>query len=389
MKRYLITLCLYLLFFVGSVGLFNYYVDPLVIYRADTAIPDKINRLDQFYNMRLYKPKHISQLQPQAVIIGTSRAGAIRPDSQVWPGLSTYNYSQPGLTLYEMARSIQHAHVQGPLSKVMIGLDFGAFVHMGPLFRNGFAEARLAKDSSDIYMPGYLLQQLKDLRLTLFSLYITNESIEAVAPPEPRNRYFFDDGSWKNISNKLTGRSGYAFVAKGKVSEMKREGLGAKHSLEIFRGLLEFLYANNIEAKFFFTPTHVFFVDLWFRLGVEQMWYDVHYDVLSLNEGMAKEYGRQPFDMWGFGNEEDIVTEPIYRSVDAEKAWFSDGVHYDYKLAEMIKLAMWRDKEKFGEKLSSDTVNDYLSDINRMRSKFLNSNKKLINKLYSKIDHSL
>ena len=85
----------------------------------------------------------------------------------------------------------------------------------------------------------------------------------------------------------------------------------------------------------------------------------------------------------------NIVAEPIYKTIDAHKAWFSDGVHYDHKMGKMMELAMWRDKEGFGSKLKPDTVDGYLADINKIRTKFSKSNEELVRKLYKKIDDNL
>lgn len=389
MKRYLANFCLCLLLIFSSIGLFNFLVDPLLLYRADTAVPDQISRVEQFYNMRLYKPRHVGRLKPEALIVGTSRSGTISPDSEAWRGLAGYNFSQPGMTLYELFRSVQHAHAQQPLTKLMVGLDFGPFTHVTPLFRLGFEEARHATDASDIYSPRYLLQQFADLRTTLFSFYITGESLRALNPPKKRSRHYYDDGSWESASRGLRGRGGYAFVARGVVSEVKAQGIEIDANLAVFRDLLQFCYANEIDTRFFFTPAHVFFVDLWFRLGAEQAWYEVHREVVRMNEELAEQYGRQAFEIWGFGNVRNMVTEPIYEASEADKAWFSDGLHYESRLAIPMKLAVWGANPGFGTRLDSATIIPYLTDIDRMRQEFIDANQEVVTTVYQRIDSEL
>lgn len=389
MKRYLAKFFLCLVLIFGSIGLFNFLVDPLLLYRADTAIPDQVSQVEQFFNMRLYKPRHVGRLKPEALIVGTSRSGTISPDSEAWRGLAGYNFSQPGMTLYELFRSVQHAQAQQPLAKLMVGLDFSALAHSTPLFRLGFEEARHARDASDIYSPKYIFQQLTDLRTTLFSFYITGESVQALNPPKNRSRRYYDDGSWESASRGLRGRGGYAFVGRGVVSEARAQGVEIKGNLAVFRDLLQFCYANEIDTRFFFTPAHVFFVDLWFRLGAEQAWYEAHREVVRLNEEVAEKYGRPAFEIWGFGNERNIVTEPIYGASEAGKAWFSDGLHYESKLAVPMKLAVWGEKPGFGTQLSSGTVMPYLKEIDRMRQEFIHSNQEVVTTVYQRIDSEL
>ena len=147
MKRYLLITTLLTLGLCLMVALFNYRVDPYAIYHFRTANGDSLSRIDQFFHLRVTKPWLVVQTKPTAVIVGTSRSATVHPQHPDWPQQRSYNLSVPGLTIYEMLRFIEHAQANGPLEKLMIGLDFEAFIQPEPRFKSGFEESRLARNS--------------------------------------------------------------------------------------------------------------------------------------------------------------------------------------------------------------------------------------------------
>ena len=124
---------------IAGFGAFNFFVDPLMLFHHRGEGIATLNRIDQFYNMRLYKPPHITSLKPEAIIIGSSRTGTMRPRHPSWDGLAAYNLSIPGMTLSELTALVKHAQANGPLDKLMIGLDYQALVTPVPVYRTGFA----------------------------------------------------------------------------------------------------------------------------------------------------------------------------------------------------------------------------------------------------------
>ncbi len=170
MKRYLLIVTILTLSLCLTVGLFNYRVDPYTIYHFKQANADWLSRIDQFYHMRIIKPWHVVQAKPTAIVVGTSRSATIRPEQPGWPKNRSYNLSVPGLTVYEMLRFIKHAQANGPLSKLMIGLDFEAFIFPEPQFRASFEESRMASNANDLAAPRFIWQLVSDVRDTLLSL---------------------------------------------------------------------------------------------------------------------------------------------------------------------------------------------------------------------------
>jgi len=385
MKRYLVSVAVILLLILGSVAAFNFLIDPLLLFHHRDAGAEQLSRIDQFHNMRLYKPYHVNRLQPDAIIIGSSRTGTIRPNHPSWRGLTGYNFSVPGMTMYELSRSVRHAHANRPLRKLMIGLDYNTLVSPDPLYRPGFAPARMARSPADFYSAAFNKQRIQDLQGTLFSFDMMGESLLAVTRTSPGIRRYYPDGAWRALSKQLTGRGGYTYVATNALTARTGAAPDSSDNLLILRDLLEFCYRNNIEARLFFTPTHVFFVDLWFHLASRQLWRSTHQNIVVMNTALAAQYGRSPFAIRGFGNEQQVVDEPLYRTRDIEKAWFNDGVHYRTRLAERIMAALWDPDEDFGQSLDTANIGEYLDSVEALSRHFVESNKQLVDDLHKKI----
>lgn len=389
MKKYLLFIGFFIVIFVAGIGFFNARVDPFSLYHFDLGDSDRLSRIDQFANMRFYKPRHVVFAKPEALVIGSSRSGAIIPDQQPWSKLASYNLSMPGITSYEMLRSVQHAHANHPLSKLMVGIDFEEFVRPRVAFRPGFEPARMAKRSSDLYSPTYLIQRLRDLQMSLFSLDALAQSRAALTQPNARLREYFGNGAWESVSKKRIGRSGYLYTGRNLQALADKGGLAAVNSLGDFEALLRFCYSNKIETKLFFTPTHVVVVDIWQRLGYGQLWQEFHRDVVALNVEVAANFGAVPFEIKAYGSLAGVVDEPIYLAKNAGKAWFGDGVHFGPKLGGKIMKSLWVPESATGMSLNFQNLPQYLQRVDKVRETFVQANQETLDTLYSKIDPNL
>ena len=387
MNRYLASVGIMVLLVVAAFGAFNYLVDPMLIFHHRGGDSETLDRVDQFRNMRLYKPIQVSQQQPDTIFIGSSRTGPLRPEHHGLEGARAYNFAVPGITINELNLSVRHAQAHQPLARLVIGIDYQAVVSPKPRQRPGFEQARMARSRSDLSSRPYLRQRFKDLQASLFSFDILAESITALAPaPEPRIRQFFADGAWRSITRQLTGRGGYIFSARNTVSTGVDMRFGADRNLPLLGEIMEFCYRNDIETRFFFTPTHVFVVDLWFRLASEELWRNTHREIVAMNERLAKQHGKPAFEIWGFGHEHTVTDEPIYYPKDIEQAYYDDGVHYRPKLAErLIDVLGDGQTNGFGQRLDSGNIDAYLDSIDALRVAFFRDNQALVRELHRSI----
>lgn len=385
MKRYLVYVLVAVVAIVGAVGAVNYLVDPFLLYHHRDGGDAMLGRIDQFYNMRLYKPYHVRRLKPQAVIVGTSRSGSIRPRHARWEGLRTYNFAMPGMTIYEIDRLVKHAQAVQRLDKLLIGLDYHALVRAAPKYRPGFESDRFVEKPTDFHSVKFIGQRLQDLQAFLFSLDMLGESFRALAPSPKLPRVYYLDGTWKGVGRALVGRGGYIYVARSAVESRLMTPFRLDENLPYLRDLLDFCYRNDIDVTLFFTPTHVFFVDLWYRIASQSLWRKTHREVLAINEEIAARYGREPYSLFGFGDETEVVAEPIYRARDIDKAWFMDGAHYGTRLAERIMDALLVPGGEFGHTLDTVNIEGYLDGVNEIREGFMRNNRKQVDDLHRSI----
>jgi hypothetical protein len=386
MKRHLVYTAGLITFLALCVALVNFRVDPLLLYYHRHGGEEVLSRVEQFPNMRLYKPYHVARIKPHTVIIGTSRSGTIRPPKHGEVDGSAYNLSMPGLTMHEMFGMVRHAHAQEPLRRLIIGLDYLALVSTTPLSRPGYEESRLSGASNRTHSIALLLRRIGDTRETLLSFDMLRQSLRAIRRPDNLPRLYFADGSWRQLGMRLSGNAGYIYNARFGLNLSNLEHFRTRENILILEQLLDFCYRNNIETTLFFTPVHTFFVDIWHRLGKESLWREAHSEVLRANRQAARRSGRKPFEVLGFQTEAEVVAEPIYPTGKASDSWLSDGLHFGDKLAVKIIESVLLSPRMFGESLDERSLNPYLERTDVIRRDFLRANQKQVTALYDKIE---
>jgi hypothetical protein len=389
MKRYVILFAVFALAVCAAIASFNYRVDPYSIYRFEDADEQSLGRIDQFYHLRLTKPWLVAQLKPVAVIAGTSRSATLHPVHPTWPERGSYNLAIPGQTIYELRRFIEHAHAVGPLEKLMIGLDFEAFIQPEPQVKSGFEEARLARHAEDLGSAEFYWRGLNDIRDTLLSIDGLNHSLAAIMGTAKVGRRYYRDGTWESTNTFFTGQGGYIFFGKENVLALRAQQLDLDANLKVLADILRFAHQQNIETRLFITPEHIFIIDLWMRLGYGELWNEFHRGLIAVNNAVAEEMGVQPFPLYGFNQMPGVVNEPIRRARKAEQSLFTDGSHFRPALGAQIMTGVWTDGSGIGARLDADTVDSYLSEIERLRLEFERENAKVTAMLRREISPEL
>jgi hypothetical protein len=370
MKRYLLTTATLTLALCLVVGAFNYRVDPYALYHNDQAKADWLSRIDQFYHLRITKPWHVLQTKPIAIVVGTSRSSTVSPQHPTWPDNDGYNLSVPGMRMYELFRFIEHSQSVQPLDKLMIGLDFEAFISPGPHSRFGFEESRLARTADDLNSPAFFWRQVKDVRDTLFSLPGLARSLSALSGTATAGRRYKKDGTWESTTSTLTGAGGFYYIGKSTIFELRDEQVDLDANLEIFADILRFAHRKKIDTRLFVTPEHIFMIDLWWRVGSGEVWNDFHRRMVAVNDAVAEEFGVPPFPIFGFNNLQNVVDEPIRNPRHSEQSLFTDGAHFRPRLGAMIMDGVWADNGALGTRLEADSVDAYLDEVEQLRDNF-------------------
>ena len=384
MKRYLLYSLLAASLLSTIVVAFNFWADPYAIYRFPSADADRISRVNQIFHMRLSKPWQVASLKPTALIIGSSRAASIRARHPLWDDYQAYNFSMPGVTLYEMQRLIQHAHAQRGLQKLVISLEHETFVTDDYQTGIGFTEARLAGAVPATSQPEFLAQVTRDLRDTLFTGSTLTRSLQAtLAPPQQSHRYW-PDGSWENQSRIWLGEPGYVFVGGMMVKRTEQPSSGLNDNLAIFASILDFCHRHGIDTRLYFSPEHLFLTELREQLGATSGWRQFHYELLALNENIAGKHKRQAFPVWGFNQLDGVVNEPLHKGVANLDVWFRDGIHFDHRLGALLMDQIWGSGGD-GLQVDTQTIASYFNQVEGLRKEFVHNQPELVTRYQQKI----
>ncbi len=386
MNRYLLRSILMLLAFFGALVTLNYVIDPYAIYRYQDADTAQISRVDQFYHMRLSKPWQVTHRKPRQLVIGSSRAGVVTP-AQSADSVVAYNLSMPGMTPTEMEQLVRHAHATGGLERLSIGIEPASFISKYPEMRSGFEPRRLKQAGTSANK----LQWLLDAGSNLLSASATLNSLGVLSGTADVRRLYHPDGSWESKGGRLIGESGYLYNARALVQQVGLDSAGMVGNLAVFSRVLEFAYANKIKTRIFVSPEHIYFIDLWYRLGYLPQWEQFHRELVTIVESLATEHDMTPFDVYGFNLMLGVIDEPIYKGRGDPDAWLKDGIHFDKRLGARIMSSLWgRGVDQAlpkddAVKLTTTSVDRYLADTNLLRLSFLDRDIEMISYYNNKL----
>ena len=363
------------------VALFNIWADPYNIYRFHSADTNRMSRIGQGLSMRLSKPWQVGQRKATAAIIGSSRSGSIPPTYGLWQEKNGFNLSMAGLTLYEMQRTIEHAQAHGPLTELVIGLEYETFISGDYDVGLGFSENRLAPwGSADFYSQG-----LQDFLYTAFTISALTRSIMALNRRKPVTNWYFPDGRWENESRVWRGESGYVSVGKNMARLSKGAPSIYSGNLAALSDILRYCHQQNISVTLFISPEHIFLTGLRNTIAPLSNWEEFHQDLKNINLEIAGQYNHQPFPLWGFNHLTGIVNEPLPAGDIAPGAWFRDGIHFHGKLGALLMEQMLGDSHYQAFDLRRDSVDDYLESVDNLREKFFSENKTVVRRYLDKI----
>ena len=366
---------------VAFTMLFNIWADPYNIYRFGSADMQRMSRIDQGMTMRLSKPWQVHQRNAAAAVIGSSRSGSMSPQHALWLDKQPFNLSMPGLTLYEMLRTIEHAHANGPLSDLVIGLEYETFIAGDYKAGIGFSEKRLAASTS----AEFYQQVMQDFLTTTLTTSAITRSTMAINHRKPITTRYFPDGHWENESRAWRGESGYVSVGKNMARLTKGASSIYSENLKTFADIVEFCQRENIKTTLFISPEHIFLTGLRKVINPRSNWKKFHRDLKNINRKAANQYDQQPFPLWGFNHLKGIVDEPLPSGDIDPSAWFRDGIHFHKKLGIRLMDQMLGASHHQSFELSQGSIDDYLQSVDKLQLYFFSNNQKVTARYLAKI----
>lgn len=125
-KKWIVSFGMVSFLLIGSVGFFNYFIDPFNIFTHRHVF----NSFAVDFNERIQKSAYFKYNSPQdydAILVGSSRATFY--NQKMFRGMNLYNFSFSGSTPMEYNSYLEFAKKNNsqPFSKIILGLDFYTF----------------------------------------------------------------------------------------------------------------------------------------------------------------------------------------------------------------------------------------------------------------------
>ena len=353
-SRFLVMLVVLTIIGMLNVFIVNAVIDPFDIYKFKylTGINEIKSEIGS--HVRLNKAHAVKRLEPEAVILGTSRAEfGLDPDHVGWreDAVPRYNLGLPDASAYEMRRYLEHANAVGNLKQVVIGLDFMSFnIYKQP--QADFSEDRLAVDVNGRSQHKWW----SDIGSTLLSADALLASWATVRN-QTRTGYpqFLTNGqrewdhNWEIIQAKGGHRRMFHYNERRFMSEMwfplprnafrLNDRKTGRSALDEIATILHIARQNNIELYMYISPAHA---RMWESMKVAGLWQKFEQwkrDLVAIIDGDAIRHPNQmPVELWDFSGANSVTTEAVPAQGDdqTQMNWYWEASHFNKKVGDMV-----------------------------------------------------
>ena len=333
----------------------TYIIDPYGLYPPLPGLSSG-KTIDLFYHLRLHKPYAMQRTPADHLIVGSSRSARLPPQKT---GATGYNASLPGVSLREMRRLVEHAHVINPLQSVLAGLDYY-------MFREGHKESEifykdhrlLRQNPGPLDLLGYCYRRIEDYWLSLLTGNALLDSVGALKSAARSNRKFNLDGTWEVISPRgRTPNWFYARLMKEKYQDFSTK-TGRRDFTELSR-LIAFCAENDIPLTLLISPMHGMSMN---AVNAAGKWNDY----LSWQREVVVLGGNWPETVSILGLENNL--QIIHEAMDAADPFFQDGVHYTGNAGARIMQCLYGECGPGSRlaKLYPESIDGYLLQVDRL-----------------------
>jgi hypothetical protein len=348
-----IALVLILAFIVLSlITAINYTIDPYGVYRSTRQVYSANKHVDS--DPYLFKAFKVKKYQPEAIVLGTSRAMRLDPKLiESLTGDTTFNIGLSAATPYIMFNYLEYAiKVDKNLKSVFLGLDYEVF-EASYLTHASFNKERL---QSFFY--------IQDIFSTLLSKKAIKDSISVVSENLSNNKVmtenrYLSDGSFDEAfvyhpDNNISTLN--VMPTKYQISN------DSFHYIKMIRDLCE---QNNLDLYVYISPVHAILLESFWQI-----------DEWSSYE----EWKKQLLDIipvWDFSGYHEISMSSLKSG-----EYYNDLSHFSkktggYILHQMLSIDTDQVPDYFGVYVTSDHVNEHLESLRLNREQWPDRGKEL------------
>lgn len=348
-----------LLLLPAAVAALCWKVDPYAIFHPARLDPPAAYAADLLYYLRTTKAYQLEYLHADALIFGSSRASTLPPAALARTHEVAYNAALPGALSYEIWRYARHAIAVKTPARIVVGLDYEAFLVDNGRFLPGFEERRLAAGPGDLGPLRSLLRHYPDYWSALASAGATTRVLD-VLRQHKGSTVFYSDGTWAERGDRgqllLIGQAGYDFMTR---QQFARSGAARPvYDLQYLQALLDECHRRHIEAIFYISPVHHLVGTVYQYAHHDAARRQWQRDVARLIEDSARRHDAAPFALWGFEDNATVADDPA-RGAGAGPV-FRDGMHFSFDYGSAIIRQIAHGDGDLGSRLTVATVDAYL-----------------------------
>jgi hypothetical protein len=375
----------------------NIVIDPYRVLNTTTLPGVNEYKVSFFFHQLLAKPYAVGLKKPNAIVLGSSRAGsAIDAEHPGWDGLNGYNLALGGIDPYMMWRSFQHANANNKLRRVLLTLDFYMFnVHHlpWPAPAGEEYEERLSVTASNGRNYYYPLRWFKDMSALLLSYDTLSDSwktLHAQAGIEDQSKpvtTLYESGLWasavppnmqqRNVFKNIENQYMTTMWFPGPSHRFEMSDASQSSRLKYIEKILAECYRENIEVTLVFMPFHARLGEAMHAVNLWKLFELWKKDVLVLNEHEALENGRQAYPVWDFTGYNSVTMEavPPPGDRDSRMRWHADSSHISKAAGDLMQDRIWGSSTSmapdFGRLVTSDNIDAFIREDRAARSRYV------------------
>lgn len=371
-----------------SLIVFNILIDPFGIFQFVSLQGINNEKPDVVHNLRLSKAHASHYFKPTAAIFGSSRAEmSIDPEHPGFKGYHTYNMAMAGSGLYEVYRTLQHTYYASnkKLKLAVIGLDFLMFnANREEVVFNteviNYNEKRLMLLPSQSYYTSTFLFDADSILFKTAARASLNTILQQVAT-QPRTVYLNNgmrrpekDVFYPHKTATINNEKYYMekIWTAGPAQRFCTSSLDEhKSTFGTLRKIINFSRKNNIDLRFYISPTHARAILAIKEAGLWDAFEEFKRETVDiLAKDMARYPNLKPIVLWDFMNFNPITTEsfPEVSDVHSKMQWYWEMSHYKIATGNLVldRVMDYKDNshqtdlQDFGVLLTKNNVEDQL-----------------------------
>jgi hypothetical protein len=321
------------------VALLNWLVNPFSVFDSPAIPRFNANKPDYVEHLRLTHVYRVNRLQPECILLGTSRTGrGLSPDSPALQSLKCYNLALPAISMYEMRRYLQHAQSIRPQKLVILAMDFRVF-STGPDQIDAFSEERLRVNAKGEKQFNFFTSRLPDLASSLISTSALMASLTTIRKQEWVKDTIAANGYWEPLADRYDHPIAFLAYTQNsarRFAELRNNEDILLNNTDELRLLLREAYGNGTGVRLMIQPSHAWHWQTLWQSGLWSRFEEAKRQLVRINEEEALRAGLDTYPIWDFSGAYGPALEQPPSTQSEKMHWFWEPVHYKRTLGDAM-----------------------------------------------------